>query len=592
MRRLLTIAGLALTALSAAQLRVATWNITTYSGGRQADLSTAVFNTYQGRSMRPDIIATQEFLSQAAQDSFLAMLNAGPLGPIWQAAPYTNGPDTDHAFFFRSDRVILVGSQVISQGGNAPLPPRDTKRFDVVLLGYSHIAPKLAIYSAHMKAGTTSDDRARRLAEATAIRQNLASLSGFDGALVVGDFNVYTSTEEAFIKLTGSEPDNSGRVFDPISTPGNWNSNSAFRFVHTQDPATASGMDSRFDFILMNSPLLNGAGFDYIGEPSVPYSTTSWNDPLHSYRAWGNDGSSFNSPLNIITNSMVGPTIAQALVNSATVNGGHLPVFLDLKVPAEIGVDSTSLNFGTVVQGTSATQPITVANETDTFLWSSGVATLLYQLSTTAGFSAPSGVFADEAGGSGNLHQIALDTSTTGVKTGTLFVTTPGEPPHQRAVSLTGQVVPDILRPDTWNLPTGKVASGSLASVWVSDDLRLMIASDSRTRSADIAVAVFEHTSPVPSIATARVIIESAANKPLTEYVDAFDFGAGAFVNVGLRTLSQPDTTQSVGLTTPNRFIQPGTGKMRIRLRYRTINSAGPASPTVVGIDALGIELR
>jgi endonuclease/exonuclease/phosphatase family metal-dependent hydrolase len=592
MRRLLTIAGLALTALSAAQLRVATWNITTYSGGRQADLSTAIFNTYQGRSMRPDIIATQEFLSQAAQDSFLAMLNAGPLGPIWQAAPFTNGPDMDHAFFYRSDRVILVDSQIISQGGNAPLPPRDTKRFDVVLLGYGYLSPKLAIYSAHMKAGTTADDRARRLAEATAIRQNLASLSGFDGALVVGDFNVYTSEEEAFIKLTGSEPDNSGRVFDPINSPGDWNDNAAFRFIHTQDPATSSGMDSRFDFILVNSPLLNGAGFDYIGQPTVPFSGTTWNDPNHSYRVWGNDGSSFNNPLNIITNSMVGPTIAQALVNSATVNGGHLPVFLDLKVPAEIGVDTTSLNFGTVVQGASATRPITVANETDTFLWSSGVATLLYQLSTTAGFSAPSGVFADEAGGSGNVHQIALDTSTTGVKNGTLYVTTLGEPPHQRAISLTGQVVPDILRPDAWSLPTGKVASGNLASVWASDDLRLTIASDSRTRSADVAVAIFEHTSPVPGIATASVIIESSANKPLTEYMDAFDFGAGAYVNVGQRFISQPDTTQGFSLSTPNRFIQSGTGKMRIRLRYRTSNTAGAASPTAVGIDALGIELR
>lgn len=542
--------------------------------------------------MRPDIIATQEFFSQAAQDSFLAMLNSGPLGPVWQAAPYTNGPDSDHAFFYRSDRVVLVGSQVISQGGNAPLPPRDTKRFDVVLLGYSYLSPKIAIYTAHMKAGTTASDRTRRLAEATAIRENLASLSGFDGALVVGDFNVYTSNEEAFIKLTGSEPDNSGRVFDPINSSGNWDGNEVFKFIHSQDPATSSGMNSRFDFILMNAPMLNGAGLDYIGQPSVPFSTTTWNDPNHSYRVWGNDGTSFDNPLTVLTNAMTGPTIAQALVNSATVNGGHLPVFADVRVPAEIGLDATSLNFGTVVQGTSASRQVVVANEGDTFLWSSGIATLLYQLSVTAGFNVPGGVFADEAGGGGNAHSVSLDTSTTGVKNGTLWVTTPGEPPHQRAVTLSAQVVPEILRPHGWSITTGKTSSGNLASVWESDDVRLVLAADLRTRSADRVVAVFDHVSPVPTISTARVVVESRASQPLTQIIEGFDYVTGTYVTLGQRTLDTVDTVQTINVVNPQRLIQPGSGTMRIRVRCRSLSSVAPAIPVSIGIDALGIELR
>ena len=61
---------------------------------------------------------------------------------------------------------------------------------------------------------------------------------------------------------------------------------------------------------------------DYVGNPAIPYSTTTWDDPNHSYRSWGNDGTSFNVSLTIAGNQMVGETIAQALVDSA-LGGGH-----------------------------------------------------------------------------------------------------------------------------------------------------------------------------------------------------------------------------------------------------------------------------
>ncbi len=77
---------------------------------------------------------------------------------------------------------------------------------------------------------------------------------------------------------------------------------------------------------------MDGVHLDYIGNPAVPYSTTTWDDPNHSYRSWGNDGTSYNTSLTISRNTMVGSVIAQALVSSAS-GGGHLPVFLDLLVP-------------------------------------------------------------------------------------------------------------------------------------------------------------------------------------------------------------------------------------------------------------------
>lgn len=90
-------------------------------------------------------------------------------------------------------------------------------------------------------------------------------------------------------------------------------------------------MDDRFDQVLIGGGLADGVGTDYVGNTQIAYSTTTWNDTNHSYRVWGNDGTSFNSSLTTTGNSMVGSSIAQSLINTSTTAGGHLPVFLDLK---------------------------------------------------------------------------------------------------------------------------------------------------------------------------------------------------------------------------------------------------------------------
>lgn len=585
-------AGLLLAALGSTQLRVATWNVSNYTGGRESDLNTAIFSSFQGRSMRPDIIVTQEFTSQAAQNSFLAMLNAGPFGPVWQAAPFTNGPDTDSAFFYRSDRINLVSSQIVINGGNSPLPPRDVKRYDVTLQGYSIIAPKIAIYSCHMKAGTSTTDLSRRLTEANAIRNNITGLTGFDGVMVVGDFNMQSSSEDAFVKLTGSEANNAGRLFDPIATPGDWDDDVAFKFVHTQDPSGSAGMDSRYDFILLNEKLTNGSGFDYIGHPTTPYSTITWNDPAHSYRAWGNDGTSFNNTLTIAGNAMVGSAIAQALVNASTTNGGHLPVFLDVRVPAEIGINTSAVDFGTVVQGSAQSRNVNIFNQTDTVRWLSGIADLAYQLSANGAFSAPSGTFLDPAGGGSNSHAISLDTTQTGVKTGTLTVTTSDDPPHQRTISLAAQVVPDQLHPSTFAVEMGRTVSGVLSNVFGSDDVRLTLGNNTRERTTDPIRARFESTSPVPSVSTMTIKVESLSLSGLIQYVDLYNFTTGAYVPLGSRPLTTTDGLHTIAVSQPNSYIQAGTGQIRMRIRWRKTTTAGPIAPVTAAIDSIGIELR
>ena len=132
-----------------------------------------------------------------------------------------------------------------------------------------------------------------------------------------GDYNVRSSSEAFYQKLTKTT--SAGQLFDPINssytgTGGNitWYNTSTYRFLHTQDPYGAGGMDDRDDFILTGSSLRDGQGLEYIGSKTAAYSTTTWDDTNHSYRVWGNDGTSFNSTLTVTNNAMVGDTIAPA----------------------------------------------------------------------------------------------------------------------------------------------------------------------------------------------------------------------------------------------------------------------------------------
>jgi len=426
---------------SLAQLRVATWNISNYGGGRTSAIQTAVYGQFQGRQFAPDVITTQEFLTASAVTQFLDAINTAPGSPgDYAAAAFINGADTDCGFFYRTSKVSYLGTTVVAIGSpETSNQPRNTYRYDFRPVGYSTNTSTICLYSSHMKAGNTTDDQSRRLIEAQRIRDD-AELMGSQGKLFIlgADLNIPTHTQTAYQELVGPQANNFGRFFDPIASPGIWNNNLTFRFIHTQDPVTA--MDDRFDQLLVASGLIDSSGMDYIGIPATPYSTTTWNDLNHSYRCWGNDGSTYNGSIATTNNSMVGPIIAQALLDCATTAGGHLPVFLDLRVAGK--VNSTSfVDFGSVRQGSVAARTLTVQNVGDTDLWSTaGVANLSYSLQGSPKFSAPGGTFVAPPGGSGEAHQITLDTSSPGFFKGTVTITSNDPDQPTRVVQVRAKV--------------------------------------------------------------------------------------------------------------------------------------------------------
>jgi endonuclease/exonuclease/phosphatase family metal-dependent hydrolase len=436
-----------LSSSAAAQLRIVAWNISNYNGGRTSAIHSSVYAEFEGRSMSPDVFVLQEFLSQFAVDQFVAALNSAPGSPgDWAGAVFVNGPDTDSAFAYRTSKVQLIDTVVVATGGVAPNFPRNLMRYDVRPVGYEGPGATIAMYSVHMKAGSSSTDQQRRLREAQTIRADAEQLPEGWSFLVGGDFNIQSSNQAAYQELVGSQFDNTGRFIDPISTPGSWNNNGSFRIVHTQDPVGAGGMDDRHDQILLSMSMIDRGGFEYVGVLNgitglpVPYSTSTWDDPNHSYRSWGNDGETFDQQMRTVGNTMVGPVIAQALKDMC-VGAGHLPVFLDVRVPAKVGSDEM-IDLGPVAQGSSASFDLMVFNAGDVGLWTEdGIADLRYELVSSSGLVAPVGEFTESAGGGANSHAIELDTSAPGAFMGTVTILSDDPDQPGRDVVVTAMIV-------------------------------------------------------------------------------------------------------------------------------------------------------
>ncbi len=441
---------LAATTLAHAQFRVGIWNVTFYDGDPDLDsvFQTAIFESFEGRSFRPDVLLIQE-IDATSTDHFLGVLNGDPRGgQDWRLAPVFDGPGVlDTAVFYRSSKVVSVDAVLVSPGRPAPAHPRNLTRYTLTLAGYASSEAQLVVYNTHMKAGSEPGDELRRLEEAIIFRADAERLPEGTHFLLGGDLNVKRSTEPAYVRLTEDLRIDSGRVYDPITTPGEWVNNPAFVFVHSQDPFTQ--MDDRLDQILMSDDLLDGEGLEYLGDWTTPFSTTTFDDPNHSYRSWGNDGTSFDTPIRRRGNRMVGQAIAQALYDSTNGLSGHLPVFCDLLLPARVASEPV-LDLGRIKVGSPIELQLVVSNAGDVALWQrddsiaappGGIQPLRYSLVGDGPIGVPTGAFRDDAGGEGNTHEITVDTSAVGPFSATVCIESNAPDEPTRLVRIGGEVV-------------------------------------------------------------------------------------------------------------------------------------------------------
>lgn len=288
-------------------LRIATYNILNFPdalGNERLDELRTVM-TY----VAPDIVVVQEMISIDGTEFFLDSVMRY-VSSSYTNAPFHNGPDTDNALFYRTDRVEYLGAVYHTT------PNRDIAEYRLTVAATQS---DLYLFSVHFKASQGLTNEQIRLQEATILRERLDILPAGSDFIVAGDFNIYYSDEPAFQKLTDSLVNVSGMLIDPLHLIGNWHENSNYASAHTQstrvdqlpDGGATGGLDDRFDMILCSAGIIDTAGLYLIDG---------------SYTICGNDGAHFNIAINTGYNSVVPAEVADALYWASD----HLPLSIDL----------------------------------------------------------------------------------------------------------------------------------------------------------------------------------------------------------------------------------------------------------------------
>lgn len=379
-------------------LRVNSWNVLNVSASNASSRVDDMRVVLQ--QIQPDLLVAQELIGEAGAqyffDNVLEVIEPGQ----WAMAPFVDSYDTDNACYYRTSVLDYLSMITLDTA------LRDINGWVFRLDGYSSSGAEFRVYSLHLKASSGSSNEQKRLAEAAILRDHLNSLPAGTHFLVGGDYNLYGASEPAWAELTGSQSDNDGRCFDPINRVGEWHNNSSYADVHSQSPrlddlgdgGSTGGLDDRFDFILANDDMLDGSAIAYISG---------------SYTTYGQDGNHFNENITDSPTIPEGATIANALLHASD----HLPLYLDLQVPARLQI-AGNLEFGRVLEGSTAQRSLVVENPAV-----APADDLDYTVSASAGFTAPSSTSPVAPGGYA-VVTITADTSTPAELDGQVTFTT------------------------------------------------------------------------------------------------------------------------------------------------------------------------
>lgn len=302
-------------------LTICAYNVLNYpgsTGGRSADFATIM------HWLQPDVILTNEMISAAGATTLLnSSLNIWGVSS-WAQATFVNGPDSDNQLYYNSSKLTLSSQNAIAT------TLRDISHYELTWSDVNAGINNLHLFSFHLKAGNTTTDENRRADECADFRNWCdANIPAGESVILGGDFNFYNSgTEPGWDTLVNSVV-GVHDFHDPIQQVGNWHDNAVYSAIHTQSTRSISnpggsggatgGMDDRFDFLLINDPVLNGTdGVRYL--PG-------------SYDNIGNDGNKYNfAIIENLPNTDVPDTVRDALFAMSD----HLPVILQVAFDPDI----------------------------------------------------------------------------------------------------------------------------------------------------------------------------------------------------------------------------------------------------------------
>ena len=282
-------------------VKVMTYNLLNYNGSVVKDNSFRKIVKYSN----PDILVAEEVISQSAVNNMLGNVMNFYTPGLYSAGTFFNGYDTDNAIFFKSSKFTFLYNFVIQT---------TLRTINLFGLVHNQTGNTIKLLAVHLKASNSTSDQQQRLSEVNALRSFTNSLPNGDEFAVLGDFNIYTSTEPAYQRLLQTEVGSEGHFIDPLNLSGTWNQSSYAPF-HTQssriralsDSGSTGGLDDRFDMILNSKGLTEEGGIKYI--PG-------------SLRPLGNDGNHYNDSVNQRPNTSVPDSIADAIYYGSD----HLPV--------------------------------------------------------------------------------------------------------------------------------------------------------------------------------------------------------------------------------------------------------------------------
>lgn len=284
------------------------------------DLLQEVLQDYE-----PDIFMVCELQSQEGADAILNIGLNGDGNSNFSAAPYfenqSGGGNLQQALFYRNDMFVLENTEIINT------PVRDINKYTLLLNTANQDTNPIRIYAyvTHLKSSQGGANQQLRLSMVEAFVNDTQQLEEDAYVLFAGDFNIYTSTEPAYLEIL--DQTNNIVMADPINTPGAWNNNEDFTAVHTQSTRTSSsgfgggaggGLDDRFDFIMVSQNMMTDSNLGYKAD---------------SYKAYGNNGNCYNNDINDINcGGVYNQVIRDALYNMSD----HLPVVMELETDQEI----------------------------------------------------------------------------------------------------------------------------------------------------------------------------------------------------------------------------------------------------------------
>jgi len=282
-------------------VKIMTYNLLNYSGSTIKDQSFRKIITYAN----PDIMVAEEVISQFAVNNMVSNVMNYYTPGVYAAGTFLNGFDTDNAIFYRASKFTFLYNFAIQT---------TLRTINVFGLVHNLSGDTIQLFGVHLKASNSVSDQQQRLSEVNALRVFTNSLPIGSEFVVLGDFNIYTSTEPAYQRLLQVDAGSEGYFIDPYNLTGTWNQ-SVYAPHHSQstrtrainDSGATGGLDDRFDMILNSKAITEEGRIKYISGSLKPF---------------GNDGNHYNDSINQRPNTAVPDSIADALYYGSD----HLPV--------------------------------------------------------------------------------------------------------------------------------------------------------------------------------------------------------------------------------------------------------------------------